>query len=373
MTNYKSMTVSVLVFICVLGGCGGDSSENIITPVRVQKLKPEELDSPVRFTASVTPYTQLNLDFKVNGYVKEIFQIEGADGRVRDIQAGDPVYKDMGLALVDETEYIDKVIEATAQLAEAEASLQKETDDFKRAEVLYSTKSITAPDYERIRKDYQVANAKVVGAKAQLNEAELNLSYCRLTSPMNGEVLQRNIEIGSYVRQGTEGFVLADTSSVKVLFAIPDIMLGDVTPGQEMTIYTDSMKDIPFIGRITAIAPAASTRTRVFNVEVTVPNPDNLLKPGMIASLALNKGEPERQVILAPLNSIVRSVNSQNGFAVFIIEDRDGKTYVSRRDVQLGSVYGNMISIQEGVEMGEEIVVIGAQLIRDDQRVRIIP
>jgi len=373
MTNYKSITVSILFFICVLGGCGGDSSENIITPVRVQKLKPQDLDSPISFTASVKPYTQLNLDFKVNGYVKEIFQVEGADGRIRDIQAGNPVFNDMGLALVDETEYIDKVIEATAQLAEAEASLEKETDDFKRAETLYSTKSITAPDYERMRKDYQVAKAQVEGAKAQLSEAELNLSYCRLTSPMNGVVLQRNIEIGSYVRQGTNGFVIADTSSVKVLFAVPDIMLGDVIPGQAMTIYTDSIKDIPFVGRITEIAPAASKRTRVFNVEVTVPNPDNLLKPGMIASLALNKGEPERQVILAPLNSIVRSVNSQNGFAVFIIEDRDGKTYVSRRDVLLGSVFGNMISILEGVEIEEKIVVTGARLIRDGEQVRIIP
>lgn len=373
MTNYKSMTVSVLVFICVLGGCGGDSSENIITPVRVQKLNPEELDSPVNFTASVTPYTQLNLDFKVNGYVKEILQTEGADGRSRDIQAGDPVFKDMGLALVDETDYIDKVIEARSQLAEAEASLEKETEDFKRTKILYSTKSITAPDYERIRKDYQVAKAQVEAAKAQLNEAEVNLSYCRLTSPMNGEVLQRNIEVGSYVRQGTDGFVLADTSSVKVLFAVPDIMLGDVTPGQEMTIYTDSIKDIPFVGRITEIAPAANTRTRVFNVKITVPNPDNLLKPGMIASLALDKGEPERKVLLAPLNSIVRSVNSQGGFAVFIIEERDGKTYVGRRDVLLGSVFGNMISILEGVEIGEGIVVSGARLVRDGEQVRIIP
>ena len=114
------MLALMLLTASIFTGCGsGDSHKKSLTPVRVQSIVAQDVNSPVSFTATVNPYTQLNLDFKVFGYIREILQVEGADGRIRDIQEGDFVSKDLVLARVDEADYIAKVIEQKAQVDEA--------------------------------------------------------------------------------------------------------------------------------------------------------------------------------------------------------------------------------------------------------------
>jgi len=368
------MLALMLLTASIFTGCGsGDSHKKSLTPVRVQSIVAQDVNSPVSFTATVNPYTQLNLDFKVFGYIREILQVEGADGRMRDIQEGDFISKDLVLARVDEADYIAKVIEQKAQVDEARASLEKGTEDYNRAKILYSTQSIIAPTFEKERKEYQVAKAQVEGALAKLAQAELNLSYCSLSPPMSGVILKRNIEIGSLVRPETVGFVIADVSSVKVLFGVPDVMLRDVQLGQELGVTTKSFPDTVFVGRVTEIAPAANTRSRIFNVEITIPNSEDLLKPGMIASLNLTHGESDLPVVLVPLNSIVRSKADPAGYAVYVVEERDGKTMTRIKNVLLGSVYGNMIAVYEGLELGDKVIVTGATRVLDGEEVTIIP
>ena len=370
-TAIKILALSVILPY-LFTGCGKDENQKTVTPVRVEKATIQNENAPLRYTATVNPYNQVNLDFKVDGYIREIWQVEGADGRMRIIQEGDNVVKDMPLALVDPTEYLAKVVEAKSQLAEARATLQKDTAAYKRAQILYSEQSMIAPEYDKAVKNYKVSNAQVKAAEANLIEAEQNLSYCTLRPPSNGVLLKRNIEVGTLVRPGSEGFVLADVASVKVLFSVPDVVLGDVSLGQVMEVTTQSIKDAIFLGRITEIAPAANTRSRVFNVEITIQNPENLLKPGMIASLNVFKDGFVNPVVLLPLESIVRSVNSQDGYAVFTVEEDDGKTRTLRKDVQLGSVYGNRIAIIEGIGEGEQVITMGAQQVRSGQEVSII-
>ncbi|MEE9176660.1 MAG: efflux RND transporter periplasmic adaptor subunit [Thermodesulfobacteriota bacterium] len=364
--------ILALIMPYLMTGCGKDKHQKTVTPVRVEKVTIQNENAPIRYTATVNPYSQVNLDFKVDGYVLEILQVEGADGRMRDIQEGDNVTKGLPLALVDPTEYLAKVVEAKSQLTEARATQQKDTEAYNRAQILYSEKSMIAPEYDRAVKNYKVSNAQVKAAEANLIEAEQNLSYCTLRPPSNGVLLKRNIEVGTLVRPGSEGFVLADVASVKVLFSVPDIVLGDVRLGQVLEVTTESVKDTLFLGRITEIAPAANTRSRVFNVEITIQNPENLLKPGMIASLNVFKGDTANAVFLLPLASIVRSVNSQDGYAVFTVEESDGKTRTLRKDVKLGSVYGNRIAIIEGLQQGEQVITIGAQQVRSGKEVSII-
>ena len=367
-TTYIAIS-AVAAIICA---CGSDY-EKTPTPVRVNSVATGELPSPLKFTATVNPYSQVSLDFKVDGYVREIHQEKGADGRMRDIQEGDEVVKGMPLAAIDDTEYVSKLIEAKSQLGEAQASYIKSNAEYGRASTLYATKSITANDYDRAVKDYQSSIAQVEGGKAKVVGAQQNLDYCTLRSPMNGVILERDIQVGSFVRPGTQGFVIADVTSVKVQFAVPDVTLGDVKLGQDMAVSTDSVKDRLFYGVITAISPQAGSRSRVFNVEITIPNQDNVLKPGMIASLALDTSGSHVPVILLPISSVVSAGGGGEEYAVFVTGEQDGKTIARIRKVTLGSVYGNTVAVMEGLSQGEKVVVMGAQLLRDGQGVTIIP
>ncbi|MEM7008781.1 MAG: efflux RND transporter periplasmic adaptor subunit [Thermodesulfobacteriota bacterium] len=368
-----NLTLAVVIAIGgILNACSGDHSKKTVTPVRVEEVRIHDENAPVRYTASVNPYSQVSLDFEVRGYVIEILQTQGADGRSRDVQAGDFVTTDLPLALIDPTEYLAKVVEAKSQLASARAAQQKDTAAYKRAQILYSQQSMTAPEHDRAVKNFKTSNAQVKAAEANLVEAEQNLSYCTLRAPSNGVLLSRDIEIGALVRPGTKGFELADVSAVKVVFSIPDTVLGDVRLGEVMEVTTESIKDTIFLGVITEIAPSANLRTRVFNVEITIQNPENQLKPGMIASLNVFKGDSVNPVYAVPLDSIVRSVNSQDGYAVFTVHESGGKVKSQRKDVTLGSVYGNRIAVVQGLSEGEKVVTMGAQQIRDGQEVNII-
>jgi RND family efflux transporter MFP subunit len=355
-----------------MSGCNGNDYNKTVTPVRVEEVKTQDESSDLKYTATTNPYSQVNLDFKVDGYVIEILQVEGADGRMRDVQEGDFVSTGVPLALVDPTEYLAKVVEAKARLAQARAAQQDDTENYNRAVALYNEASMTGTEYDKSVKNYKSSNAQVEAAEANLVEAEQNLSYCTMRTPSSGVILQRNIEVGAYVRPGSNGFALADVSAVKVLFSVPDIVLGDVALGEEMEVTTRSIKDTIFLGRITAISPAANTRSRVFNVEITIQNPDDLLKPGMIASLNLLEHSTEAAIYAVPLGSIVRSVSTQGGYAVFTIKDRDGSTYTEQRDVTLGNIYGNRIAVIEGLQTGDQVITMGAQNIRNGQEVDII-
>ncbi len=94
------------------------------------------------------------------------------------------------------------------------------------------------------------------------------------------------MDIGALVGPSVAGFTIADTHSVKAVFGVPDTAMGRVKLGQRQAVTTDVFPR-PSPGVITAISPAADPKSRVYSVEVTLPNPRNQLKSGMIASLGL--------------------------------------------------------------------------------------
>ncbi len=367
------LSIGILAYAVTISGCEREKPyEKPLKPVRVQAVKSYTPDSGIRYSATINPYTQVNLSFKVGGYIREILERPGADGRMRDVQEGDRIEKDTKLAWVLESDYIEKVKQAKAQLAAQLAQLKKARLDFGRAKELYATQSLTKPDYDSAVEELGVATAQVKGARAQLAEAELDLHYCALKAPMNGLILSRKIEVGTLVSPGTVGFVLSDVSSVKVVFGVPGLMLNITKPGDHQTIRTGSIPDKEFHGRITAISPAADSKSRVFEVEITVPNPQNLLKPGMIASLLVEGPRKPESVALVPLTAIVRSKTDSAGYALFVLEVKEDKQMAHIRDVKLGEVYGNMIVVSEGVEVGEPVIVTGTTMVVDGEDVRVI-
>jgi RND family efflux transporter MFP subunit len=262
---------------------------------------------------------------------------------------------------------------AQADLASANAAMVKGEADFRRARALYKTQSLTATDYDSARQEYSTARANVSAASAQLDNANLNLSYCRLKAPMNALVLKRNIEVGTLVEPGTQAFALADMSEVKVLFAVPDVVLKNLAVGDSLSISTRSLPGRTFQGRITSISPVADSQTRVFNIELTVPNPDGLLKDGMVAALAVPDAmQVNTTPITLPIAAVVGSRTDPQGYAVYVVDQQDGKAVAQLRDVKLGKVRGNRVAVLDGIAAGDRVVTSGVNTVRDGGLVRIL-
>jgi len=171
------------------------------------------------------------------------------------------------------------------------------------------------------------------------------------------------------VSPSTSAFTIADIGRVKVAFGVPDYVLGRVRLGQELTIQTEN-DAVPGKGRVTSISPAADTRHRIFAIELTVSNREGHLRPGMIASIGL--GEVPHSSISIPLSAIVPFPLEPDHFAVMVAQDRAGRLVANLRKVQLGITHDNSVAV-EGVQPGERVVSVGAQLLKDGDPIQVIP
>ena len=325
-----------------------------------------------RYSASIVPYAQVDLSFQSGGYVDRIRQVKSPSGGMRNIDQGDFAEKGTVLAVVRQQDYLDKLQQAKAQQGRAQADYDKAKLTFDRTAALYASQSATKPDYDNAQAQLASATASVSGAQAQVSEANVALGYCELRAPFSGWVVKRNIELGTLVGPATNGFTLADTQSVKAVFGVPDTSMDRVRLGQHLSIATDALPQ-PFAGRVSAISPSADPKSRVFSVEVTIQNPRNQLKSGMIASLALTGAQLPQSVLAVPLSAIIRDPGRRDSFAVMVAEGSGEMETARLRPVELGDTYGNMIAAQGGVAEGERVITTGVTLIKNGDQVRVIP
>ena len=374
--GYRSNTLLVLIFLSaagVLGGCHHESQIPLQSPraVRLATVAaPQASGETLRYSASILPYAQVDLMFRSSGYVTNVKHVRGADGRTRDIGTGDYVEKGTILAHIRLEDMKNQVAQAQAQLDQAAAQHAQADQDFGRAKVLFSTQSLTKPDYDQSQQRFNSTQAAVDNAKAALRQAELNLGDSDLKAPCSGFLLNRYIDLGSLVSPSSPAFTIADISFAKATFGVPDYALSRVRLGQQLSIAVQD--DVtPLVGHVTSISPSADTRNRVFTVEVTVANRGARLKPGMIASLSLD-GISHPSAASVPLSAIVPYPSKPDRFAVMVAQERAGKWTASLREVQLGATNESSIAV-EGVQLGEKVIAVGAQLLKDGDPIEVIP
>jgi RND family efflux transporter MFP subunit len=298
-------------------------------------------------------------------------------------------------------EAVSGIASSEAQLIEAEAAYVKAKFDFDRAENLFASKSMTKADYDSAKAQYDMTSAKVTAARSQVqviqakaNSAKANIDVVQaqsqsaqavvqetqiplrdteLRSPLNGVVLEKSIEKGTLVSSGDKAFVVADTSSVKAVFGVADIALTEMKLGSKLSVESESMPGKELQGQITSVFPAADSKNRAFNVEVTIANPDYLLRPNMIVSLRVGaKQHFSRQPVVA-LNAIIKSKSNANGYAVIVVTEEGGRQLARLRDVKLGESFGNAVAIAEGLKEGDRVITTGGTMVNDGDQVQVIP
>ncbi|WP_444944077.1 efflux RND transporter periplasmic adaptor subunit [Microbulbifer sp. ZKSA006] len=367
-----SIRLCLIAVLLVSGACDRQPPEKMPTPVKVFIAHSQTAAASFLYSAVVNPYTQVDVAFRTEGYVRAI-PTRAALGQTRLLQGGDYVKRHEVLAKIDDEQYRDRVAEAAANVSKAEAERRKADLDYQRASALFSSASITAPEYDSAREEYEIARAAVVGTKAHLDRAEEELRDTVLRSPLSGIILQRNIEVGSLVHGQTVGYVVADITRVKVVFSVPDLVLSYVPLGSVVSLRTESLPEQVFKGMVTEVSPMADSRTRVFAITVTVDNPQAHLRVGMIASLALDKIPAPVNRVIIPLSCLVALPGKPEGFAVFVLV-RDGETLRAKiRQVHPGQVLGNDIAILQGLNEGERVVSTGAAQLRDGQAIIVVP
>ncbi len=427
MTSKRIVTVTALLLLSLMPGCSKEvAKQKQAKPVKVKAVETHSSVSHVRYSASIKPAAQVEVAFKVGGYIDDIAREKDQAGKWRYIQAGDVVHKGATLARVRQSDYAARVNEAKSQVGEARSALdanssqlqeaiaavetaraqvsdvkayfEKAKLDYDRARALFESQSITRPEYDATKAQYEIAAAKLEAAQGQLKatearvataQAQISMAESRiktaeattvtagiplqdtqLRAPMSAVVIERRIEVGTLVGQGMGAFVLADLTYVKAAFGVPDTSLKSLKLGDTLTITSDATPGTEFTGHISRISPSADQNSRSFEVEVTIPNEQGLLRPGMIASLNTNEGTAtEVPSLIVPLSAVTHAPENPDAYAVMVMEQREGKTFAQLRPVTLGESVGNAIVIKSGVTTGELVVTTGVSQVVDGEQV----
>ena len=213
-----------------------------VTAGMAEQIQP---DVPERYSASIEPFAQVDLAFKSGGIIEQIYQVRGADGRMRNVEAGDRVSRDTQLAQVRPLDYQHRLDSAEAQrgqseaqLAQAQAQLVQARANFSEAEIeytrdsnLFQSASLVKPQFDQTKGRYEslqavvtaaeeavkAAEAGVANARVAVTDANLSLSDTSLRAPFTGWITARNVDRGSIAGGAVIGFSMIDTHEVKAV------------------------------------------------------------------------------------------------------------------------------------------------------------
>jgi len=239
--------------------------------------------------------------------------------------------------------------EISAALALAEASLQQSRSQYERSLPLAKTGVLSTSQIEELEAKMKMDQAQVQSARARLADTTIR-------APFAGTVGLRRVSVGDLVGPNTVITTLDATQEIRLEFSVPEVFLGELTPGMgihaQSTVYPGST----FNGRLTSIDSRVDPATRAITAVATIPNADRRLKPGMFLTVALERAR--QGVLMVPEEAL----NPRQGRQyVFLVQD--GRAI--ERQVEIGARSPGLVEIRQGLAAGDVVVTDGIQRLRD--------
>jgi multidrug efflux system membrane fusion protein len=394
---WRGLVLIASVACCGCGGRQAKADPRSPKAVRLVAVESSTVPASTTYSAVITPNAQVDLAFRVSGYVVDIRRAKAADGRSRPLEPGATIARGVTLARVRVADYqavVDKargahdestagIASAEAGLVEAQAALTQAESDFSRISILWEQESITKPAYDGAKARLDAARAKVdaataaiaaakqrsAAAMAQLHEAEIALNDTELRAPFDGILVERHVDLGTLVSPATPAFSMADLRLVKARFSVPDTALRLFRAGQLLPMTVGAFVDDMFEGHVLSVAPAADPKSRSFEITLAIDNPTLKLRSGMIASVRVAGELAERPQLRIPIDALVHD-GASDQYLIYVLEQKDGGTVAKAISVRPGPFIGNQVSIVEGLTVGQRIVASGANLLRSGDAVR---
>jgi HlyD family secretion protein len=307
MTKLVNRVGVVLVAAMVVSAaCGGEQAEEAGPEWLTVQARRGNLNIQAEATGTVEPVRKVDVKSKASG---EILRLHA--------DVGDRVTRGTLLAEIDPRDVQNSYNQAQADLEVARARMEISEQQVERSRQLLEAQVITTQEHENARLDYTNAQAALVRAETNANLAQLQLADVRITAPMDGTIIQKNVEEGVVIQSasqnvsgGTTLFQMADLSQMQVRTLVDETDMGMLRANMPSTITVEAFPDQTFAGVIEKIEPQAVVEQNVtmFPVIVTLDNSSGLLRPGMNAEVQIFIDQA-RDVLLVPNNAIVKAAD----------------------------------------------------------------
>jgi membrane fusion protein (multidrug efflux system) len=212
--------------------------------------------------------------------------------------------------------------------------------------------------------DYDAAVASYKQAVSQADNIRATIGKKTIRAPFSGRIGIRQVNLGQTLREGDQIVTLQSLDPIYVNFTLPQQEIGRLSPGLPVRVTCDALPGLTIEGRITTINPLVDADTRNIQLQATVANPAEKLRPGMFVNAAV--GLPVRQVV--PVIPATAVLYAPYGDSVFIVEgDGKGGKTLRQQFVRLGERRGDFIAVTNGLKGGEEVVSTGVFKFRNGQ------
>ena len=345
-------STAVLSLALLLGGCGSKEDKNDTAAEKEAKplVKIETVDSrdvvqEGRYTATVDPFLINNISAAAPNRIKQIYVDEGMR-----------VSKGQKLAVMDD------VNTSTYQLQvdNAKANLRNIELNYKRALELYNIGGGTKQNVDQM--ETQLINARNTLASAERTLRNV-MENTVLTSPISGVVTARNYDPGDMTGQ-LPVLTVAQVNPLKIVINVSESEFSKITKGMPAEITFDTYGDEQFHGTVSMVSPTVDAASRTFGVEITVPNPDDRILPGMFGRVTLQFGVKRHVVV--PDKAVVK----QPGSGSHYVYTFDGQN-VKYNKVELGARLGDSYELVSGISAEQQVVVSGQSKLADGVKVQL--
>ncbi len=332
--------------------------------VQVMDITATNVPLTTEFIGQLDSPQNVEVRARVEAFVDKMLFTEGTE-----VKEGDPLFK------LDDRPYQEKLAAAKGGLAEAEAALNKYEKDVARLMPLAQKHAVPQQDLDNAVASVDIGKAGVFSAKARVESAMLDLSYCDVRAPMTGLIGAKQVSIGELVGKGAPT-LLATMSTLDPIWFYCNVgevqylkadsesrRTGRNLADLPLTLILANASTHPEIGKFVFIDRAVDIKTGTLRVRAEFPNPTKVLRPGMFARVRVDAGVRPDSIVVPE-----RAVTELQGKNFVWVIGSDNKA--AQRPVKVGEQAGEGLLILEGLKVGERIVVEGLQKVREDAPVR---
>ena len=327
-------------------------------PVGVATVK--QRDFPVFLTGlgSVTAFNTVSLKTRIDGQITQVNFQEGQDVKQGEL-----------LIQIDPRPYNVALEQAQANLQRDEAQLNNAKVQYDRMKALYAGGVIAKQDLDTQEASFGQYEGTIAADKAAIDNAKLNLVYTRITSPINGRIGLRQVDIGNYVTaaSGSSMAVITQMHPIAIIFTLPEDQLQSVREKMQkgtlqVDVYSRDDQTKLSTGKLLTIDNQIDPTTGTAKFKAVFENPENSLWPNQFVNVHLLL-ETRKDAVTAPVSAIQRG---PQGTFVYLV---DNNNTVQVRPVLLALTQGNTVVIASGLQPGEKVVTDGQEKLQAGSRV----
>lgn len=322
------------------------------------------------YPASIQGQQNIEIRPRVEGYIEKIYVDEGTV-----VKAGQPLFK------INDPQYEQAVRTASAGIKSAQSEVSTAKLAFVKVKPLVEKDIVSKYELESAQYSYNAALASMAQAKAALINAQTNLGYTTVTSPVNGVVGSIPFRLGSLVSSATADplTTVSSIGNVYAYFALNEKLLLNFTREDKETSFAKKIAQLPAVslvlsdgtvyaeqGRIETVNGQINTATGTVNIRAKFPNQNKVIRSGSSATVRIP--ENLNNAIVVPQSSTFELQNKR--FAV--ISGKDGKTHTVALTVMDNSA-GNFYVVKSGLKAGDQIVLEGVSTLKDGTVIKANP